>query len=84
MLTDIERIIFVVLSLFALGAAAFVARRIYHIIMRGQGAVGTDHWERRLRRGLGVLLTQRTVLNRRPLANIFHTLIAWASFCWSM
>jgi Fe-S oxidoreductase len=77
MLTDIERIIFVVLSLFALGAAVFVARRIYRIIGRGQGALGTDHWERRLRRGLGIFLTQRTVLKRRPLASIFHTLIAW-------
>src|SRR5512137_1593221 len=77
MLTDIERIIFVVLSLLALGAAVFVARRIYRIIQRGQGALGTDHWERRLRRGLGVLLTQRTVLKRRRLASIFHTLIAW-------
>ena len=76
MLTDIERIIFVVLSLFALGAAVFVARRIYHIILRGQGTLGTDHWERRLRRGLGVFLTQRTVLKRRPLASVFHTLIA--------
>ena len=77
MLTDIERIIFIVLSLFALGAAGFVARRIYLIIRRGQGALGTDHWERRLRRGLGVFLTQRTVLKRRPLASIFHTMIAW-------
>jgi Fe-S oxidoreductase len=77
MLTDIERIVFIVLSLFALGAAGFVARRIYHIIARGQGALGTDHWERRLRRGLGVLLTQRTVLKRRPLASIFHAMIAW-------
>jgi Fe-S oxidoreductase len=77
MLTDIERIVFIVLSLFALGAAGFVARRIYHIIRRGQGVLGTDHWERRLRRGLGVFLTQRTVLKRRPLASIFHTMIAW-------
>jgi Fe-S oxidoreductase len=77
MLTGIERIIFIVLSLFALGAAGFVARRIYHIIARGQGALGTDHWERRLRRGLGVFLTQRTVLKRRPLASVFHTMIAW-------
>ncbi len=77
MLTDIERIIFVVLSLFALGAAVFVARRIYRIILRGQGAVGIDHWERRLRRGLGIFLTQRTVLKRRPLASVFHTLVAW-------
>ena len=77
MLTDIERIIFVVLSLFALGAAYKVGQRIYRIIMRGQGALGTDAMSRRVRRGLGVFLTQRTVLRRRPLASIFHTMIAW-------
>jgi Fe-S oxidoreductase len=77
MLTDIERLVFVVLSLFALGAAVFVARRIYRIIQRGHGALGTDHLERRLWRGLGVFLTQRTVLKRRPLASLFHTFVAW-------
>ncbi len=77
MLTDIERIVFIVLSLFVLAAAGFVARRITFVIRRGQGALGTDHWERRLGRGLGVFLTQRTVLKRRLVASVFHTLIAW-------
>ncbi|CAG0931945.1 putative iron-sulfur-binding oxidoreductase FadF [Thermoflexales bacterium] len=77
MLTDIERIIFVSLSLFALGAAYKVAQRIYRIIQRGQGALGTDHLGQRVRRGLGVFLTQRTVLKRRLLASLFHSLIAW-------
>ncbi|HTP09365.1 MAG TPA: [Fe-S]-binding protein, partial [Anaerolineae bacterium] len=77
MLTDIERIIFIVLSLFALGAAYKVGQRIYRIIWRGQGALGTDHMSQRVRRGLSVFLTQRTVLKRRPLASIFHTMIAW-------
>jgi len=77
MLTDIERIIFIVLSLFALGAAYKVGQRIYHIIWRGQGTLGTDNMSQRVRRGLGVFLTQRTVLKRRPLASIFHTMVAW-------
>ncbi len=77
MLTGIERIIFVVLSLFALGAAALcrAAHHSHHPARAGR--LGTDHWERRLRRGLNVFLTQRTVLKRRPLASIFHTLVAW-------
>jgi Fe-S oxidoreductase len=77
MLTDIERLIFIVLSLFALGAAYKVGQRIYRIIWRGQGTLGTDNMGQRVRRGLGVFLTQRTVLKRRPLASIFHTMIAW-------
>ncbi|HSD83590.1 MAG TPA: [Fe-S]-binding protein, partial [Anaerolineae bacterium] len=77
MLTDIERIIFIVLTLFALGAAYKVGQRIYRIIQRGQGALGTDNLGERIRRGLGVFLTQRTVLKRRRLASVFHTLIAW-------
>jgi Fe-S oxidoreductase len=77
MLTDIEKIIFVVLALFALVAAYKVGQRIYRIILRGQGTLGTDHMAQRLQRGLGVFLTQRTVLKRRRLASIFHTMIAW-------
>src|SRR5512134_2619362 len=77
MLTDIERIIFVVLVLFALGAAYKVGQRIYRILLRGQGALGTDQLSARVRRGLGVFLSQRTVLKRRPLASLFHSLIAW-------
>ncbi len=77
MLTDIERIIFIVLLLLALGAAYKVGQRIYRIILRGQGVLGTDNMGQRVRRGLGVFLTQRTVLKRRPLASIFHTMIAW-------
>ena len=77
MLTDIERIIFIVLSLFALGAAYKVGQRIYRIIWRGQGTLGTNSMSQRVRRGLSIFLTQRTVLKRRPLASIFHTMIAW-------
>ena len=77
MLTDIEKIIFVVLALFAAGAAYKVGQRIYRVILRGQGALGTDNMGRRVRRGLGVFLTQRTVLKRRPLASFFHLLVAW-------
>jgi hypothetical protein len=77
MLTDIERIIFIVLSLLTLGAAYKVGQRIYRVIMREQGALGTDNMSGRVRRALGVFLTQRTVLKRRPLASIFHTMVAW-------
>jgi Fe-S oxidoreductase len=77
MLTDIERIIFVVLALFALGAAYKVGQRIYRIIQRGQGTLGTDNMSARVRRGLGIFISQRTVLKRRPVASIFHTMIAW-------
>jgi Fe-S oxidoreductase len=77
MLTDIERLIFIVLSLFALGAAYKVGQRIYLIIWRGPGALGTDTMGKRVRRGLSVFLTQRTVLKRRPIASLFHSLVAW-------
>ena len=78
MLTDIERIIFIVLSLFALGAAV-TKWRSASIASSGAGRARSAriNWERRVRRGLGVFLTQRTVLKRRPLASIFHTMIAW-------
>ena len=77
MLTDVEKIIFVVLALLTLGAAYKVAQRIYRIIARGQGHLGTEDLERRIRSGLVAFLSQRTVLKRRPLASLFHLFVAW-------
>ncbi len=77
MLTDIERIILVVLTLGSLYAAYRIADRIIKTIGRGTGALGTDHFSARFRRAIDVFITQRTVLKRRPLASIAHLFIAW-------
>ena len=77
MLTDIERIILIVLTLVSLYAAYRVADRIIKTIGRGTGVLGTDNFSQRIRRAINIFVTQRTVLKRRPLASIAHLFIAW-------
>jgi Fe-S oxidoreductase len=77
MLTDIERIILIVLTLASLYAAYRVTDRIIKTIRRGTGVLGTENFSQRIRRAINVFVTQRTVLKRRPLASVAHLFIAW-------
>lgn len=77
MLTDIEKIIFTVLALASGYAGYQVAKRIWRIVGRGSGALGTDNLGARVRRAIGVFVTQRPVLKRRPFASFAHLFIAW-------
>jgi Fe-S oxidoreductase len=77
MLTDIEKIIFTVLALASAYAGYQVAKRIWLVVGRGQGELGTDNMSARVRRAIGVFVTQRPVLKRRPLASAAHLFIAW-------
>ena len=77
MLTDIEKIIFTVLALASAYAGYQVAKRIWLIVGRGQGELGTDNLGARARRAIGVFVTQRPVLKGRPLASAAHLFIAW-------
>jgi Fe-S oxidoreductase len=77
MLTDLEKLIFTVLALISAYAGYQVGKRIWLVVGRGQGALGTDHMGARVRRAINVFVTQRTVLKRRPLASLAHLLVAW-------
>lgn len=77
MLTDIEKIIFTVLALLSAYAGYQVGKRIWLVVGRGQGALGTDGMGARVGRAIGAFVTQRTVLKRRPLASLAHTAVAW-------
>ncbi len=77
MLTDIERIIFTLLVLASAYAGYQVGKRIWLVVGRGQGELGTDDMGARVRRAIGIFVTQRTVLNRRRLASVMHLFVAW-------
>ncbi len=77
MLTDIERIIFTFLALASAYAGYQVGKRIWLVVGRGQGELGTDDMGARVRRAIGAFVTQRTVLKRRPLASVAHLFVAW-------
>ncbi len=72
MLTDVEKMLFVLLALFSLGAAYAGLREMFRIIGRGTGAL---HFDGLLRRGfdaLAIYLTQSRTLKTRPLTSLLH------------
>lgn len=72
MLTDIERMLFVLLALFALGASYAGVKEMFLIIGRGQGRLELEGIIRRVFAALSIYLTQRTTLKTRPLTSVIH------------
>ena len=72
MLTDVEKMLFIALALFSLGAAAAGFRDMWRITQRGQGQLHTERIARRLLQALAIYLTQRTTLKTRPLTSAIH------------
>ena len=72
MLTDVEKTLFLLLALFALGASFAGFREMFQIIGRGQGELRLDGIIRRTLNALAIYLTQRTTLKTRRLTSLLH------------
>lgn len=72
MLTSVEKMIFILLALFAIGATYAGFREMYLIINRGGGKLHLDRLPQRLWTALVVYLTQRTTLKTRRLTSFIH------------
>ena len=72
MLTDIEKLLFLLLALFALGASYAGFKEMFLIIGRGQGRLEFNGIVRRAFAALSVYLTQRPTLKMRPLTSAIH------------
>jgi len=77
MLTLIEKIIFVLLSLGSAYFAYLTAERIYRIVRRGTGAVGLDELVKRAINATIIFVSQKTVLKKRFLPSLAHAFVAW-------
>lgn len=77
MLTTVEKMIFILLALFAAGATYAGFREMYLIINRGQGRLYLDHLPQRLWNALVIYITQRTTLRARRLTSLFHLGVVW-------
>ena len=81
MLTDVEKMLFLMLALFSVGSTFAGVKAMIMIIGRGQGELHFDRIIRRLLTALTVYITQRTTLKTRPLTSMIH----WAvvlGFTW--
>ena len=72
MLTDVEKMLFILLALFALGASYAGFKEMFQIIGRGQGELHFEGIFRRALSALSIYLTQRTTLKTRPLTSLIH------------
>jgi hypothetical protein len=75
MLTIGERILFIVF----LGASLYLGGKgfldVYKVIARGKPDPRFDHLSARIRRALGIILTQRSLFKARPVVSFLHALI---------
>jgi Fe-S oxidoreductase len=72
MLSPIEKLLFVMLALFAVGATYHGFREVYLIINRGQRELYLDNLPARIWKALRVYITQETTLKTRRVASLFH------------
>lgn len=72
MLSPIEKMLFVLLALLAIGATYAALREVYLIIHRGEGQLYLDKLPQRLWKALRVYITQETTLKTRRVASLFH------------
>lgn len=77
MLTSVEKILFVLLALIAIGAASQSFRDAWLVINRGEGKLHLDNLPKRAFTALRVYLTQNTTLKTRKLTSIIHLAVVW-------
>ncbi len=72
MLTDVEKMLFILLALLSMGASYAGFKDMFQIIGRGQGELRFDGIVRRGLNALALYLTQRTTLKTRRLTSLLH------------
>ncbi len=72
MLTTVEKMLFMMLAVIALGATIAGFTDMYRIINRGQGKLHLDKLPARMINALAVYLTQRTTLKTRRVTSLIH------------
>lgn len=72
MLSPIEKMLFVLLALFSIGATYHGFREMYLIINRGTGKLHFDNFFARAFKALRVYITQETTLKTRKVASLIH------------
>ena len=77
MLTDIEKIIFILFAIIAIGLSYTTFNKMFKAI--GVGSQQID-WKRTLLnfpKGIEVFISQRTLFKTRPVIGFIHALVAW-------
>ncbi|MEW5959943.1 MAG: (Fe-S)-binding protein [Chloroflexota bacterium] len=84
MLTVVEKILFALASCGSLYLTYITFSRMVKTVQRGQGQLNFDHIPQRLWTGLVALVNQGNILRHRPLASLFHFLVAWGFIYYAL
>lgn len=77
MLSNIEKIVFVLIALSAFGASYVTFSKMFKVISMGSQPI---NWQKALLnfpKGLKVFISQNTLFKTRPIVGFIHALIAW-------
>jgi Fe-S oxidoreductase len=77
MLTSVEKLVFFILALLAIGATYHGFREVWLIINRGEGKLHLNDLFKRAWKATEVYVTQKTTLKTRTVASLFHLGIVW-------
>lgn len=77
MLTPVEKMIFVILALLAIGATISGFQDLWQIVNRGQGKLHLDRLPSRAFNALRIYLTQTTTLKTRRVSSLIHLGVVW-------
>ncbi len=72
MLTDVEKLIFVILAVLAVGATLAGFEEMWRVILRGQGNLRWNNFIGRAINALVIYISQRTTLKTRRLSSLLH------------
>ncbi len=77
MLTTPEKVLFILLLLFVLGAAYTSFERMYRAVMRGEGELRLEDLPQRLLTGAKALFSQGEIIRNRRTTSLIHWGVAW-------
>ena len=77
MLSSLEKIIFILIALGALGSSFITFRKMFRAIGAGTQPIDWKGAMLNLSKGLKVFISQNTLFKTRPLVGFVHALVAW-------
>ena len=77
MLSNLERLIFIVLTVTSLGLAWFSFGRMFKAIGRGSDPIDWKKVIKNWPKGLAVFISQKTLFKTRPIVGAIHAGVAW-------
>ncbi len=77
MLSNLERILFVILVVVSMGLAWVTFRRMFKVIGRGSDPIDWAKALAKWPKGLSVFLSQKTLFKTRPVVGAIHAGVAW-------